>query len=112
MVINQFQTFKYPKMIIHYLAYSKQNNQEVDQMSALSMSEVILAVIIGTLAAIVYSLRVLILLERRVANMEMHIQGMARHVLSDEKKILNAVSRKRSPAKRKPAKRATKRRKR
>jgi len=30
MVINQFQTFKYPKMIIHYLAYSKQNNQEVD----------------------------------------------------------------------------------
>ena len=76
-------------------------------MSALSMSEVILAIIIGTLAAIVYSLRVLIILERRVANMESHIQGMARHVMSDEQKILKAVTR--SSPKRKPAKRATKR---
>ena len=46
-------------------------------MPSLELAEVILAVIIGTLAAIVYSLRVLILLERRVASMEMHIERMA-----------------------------------
>lgn len=74
-------------------------------MSALSMSEVILAVIIGTLAAIVYSLRVLILLERRVANMESHIEKMARNVMGDEKKILSAVGKK-------TKKKTTKRRKR
>lgn len=45
-------------------------------MPALELAEVILAVIIGTLAAIVYSLRVLILLERRVASMEFNIQQM------------------------------------
>ena len=79
-------------------------------MSALSMSEVILAVIIGTLAAIVYSLRVLILLERRVANMESHIQGMARHVMSDESKILKAVTKAKPVAKRSSKKKPAKRR--
>lgn len=46
--------------------------------------ELILAVIIGTLAAIVYSLRVLIMLERRVASMEMNIQRMTNKVLHEE----------------------------
>ena len=50
-------------------------------MPSLELAEVILAVIIGTLAAIVYSLRVLILLERRVASMEMHIERMASKTL-------------------------------
>jgi hypothetical protein len=49
----------------------------VEKMPSLELAEVILAVIIGTLAAIVYSLRVLILLERRVASMEMHIERLA-----------------------------------
>ena len=35
-----------------------------------------LAIIIGTLAAIVYSLRVLVLVERRVARIEAHIDKM------------------------------------
>ncbi len=80
-------------------------------MSALSMSEVILAVIIGTLAAIVYSLRVLILLERRVANMESHIQGMARHVMADESRILKAVET-RKPVSKPAKKKVSKKRKR
>ena len=53
-------------------------------MPSLELAEVILAVIIGTLAAIVYSLRVLILLERRVASMEANIQKMTRQVLRRE----------------------------
>lgn len=50
-------------------------------MPGLELAEVILAVIIGTLAAIVYSLRVLILLERRVASMEMNIQRVTSKIL-------------------------------
>lgn len=53
-------------------------------MPGLELAEVILAVIIGTLAAIVYSLRVLILLERRVASMESNIQKMTQRVLREE----------------------------
>ncbi len=63
-------------------------------MPALELAEVILAVIIGTLAAIVYSLRVLILLERRVANMEMNIQKMTAKVLKEEAVIERAIKRK------------------
>ncbi len=48
---------------------------------------VILAIIIGTLAAIVYSLRVLILLERRIARIDKHIELMTRSVLKDEEEI-------------------------
>ena len=70
-------------------------------MPALELAEVILAVIIGTLAAIVYSLRVLILLERRIASMEMNIQKMTNKVLRQETVIQRAVARKRSPKKRK-----------
>lgn len=62
------------------------------------MSEVILAVIIGTLAAIVYSLRVLILLERRVASMESNIQKMTAKVLKEEGVIEKALLKK-APAK-------------
>ena len=48
---------------------------------------VILAIIIGTLAAIVYSLRVLILLERRIARIDTHIELMAKSILKDEEEI-------------------------
>lgn len=53
-------------------------------MAGVELAELILAVIIGTLAAIVYSLRVLILLERRVASMEMNIQRLTSKVLQEE----------------------------
>lgn len=73
-------------------------------MAGLELAEVILAVIIGTLAAIVYSLRVLILLERRVAGMEMNIQKMTSKVLREEAiiqrkiGIRRKVSRKKTPS--------------
>lgn len=54
-----------------------------------------LAVILGTLLAIVYSLRVLILLEKRVASMEMNIQKLTGKVLKEEINIQKALSKKR-----------------
>ena len=64
-------------------------------MALLEIQQVILAVIIGTLLAIVYSLRVLILLERRVASMEENIQNMTAKVLKEETIIEKALRRKR-----------------
>ena len=61
----------------------------------LELGQVILAVIVGTLAAIVYSLRVLILLERRVASMEQNIQRLTSKVLREEGTIERMMSRKR-----------------
>lgn len=63
-------------------------------MAGLELAEVILAVIVGTLAAIVYSLRVLILLERRVASMESNIQRMTERVLREERVIEKIIKRK------------------
>lgn len=63
-------------------------------MAGLEMAEVILAVIVGTLAAIVYSLRVLILVERRVASMEENIQKLTSKVLKEEGVIERALKRK------------------
>jgi len=68
-------------------------------MAGLELAEVILAVIIGTLAAIVYSLRVLILLERRVASMEQNIQKMTSRVLKEEVSIEKAFISKRARSK-------------
>lgn len=65
---------------------------------------VILAIIIGTLAAIVYSLRVLILLERRIARIDTHIELMTKSVLKDEEEIhelLTHKAKKRSTKKKK-----------
>ncbi len=60
---------------------------------ALDVQGVILAVIIGTLAAIVYSLRVLVLMERRVARVEEHLENIAHRVLQEEFKIERSVKR-------------------
>jgi hypothetical protein len=57
---------------------------------------VILAIIIGTLAAIVYSLRVLILLERRIARIDVHIELMAKSILKDEEDIENMLKKHKS----------------
>ena len=60
-------------------------------MPSLELAEVILAIIIGTLFAIVYCLRVLILLERRVASMESNIQRLTSKVLKEETVIEMAI---------------------
>ncbi|MBI5065067.1 hypothetical protein HZA97_02415 [Candidatus Woesearchaeota archaeon] len=48
---------------------------------------VTLAIIIGTLAAIVYCLRFLVLMERRLERIEMHTGNMVGSVLREEYRI-------------------------
>ncbi len=61
---------------------------------ALDLQGVTLSVIIGTLAAIVYSLRILVLMERRVARVEEHLENIANKVLKEELKIERSLARK------------------
>ncbi len=76
------------------------------------VESVILGIIIGTLAAIVYSLRVLVLMERRIARIDSHIEALVLKVLKTENQILEEeekiekmlTSSKKSSSKKKPAK--------
>ncbi|HZX44862.1 MAG TPA: hypothetical protein VFF28_04220 [Candidatus Nanoarchaeia archaeon] len=61
---------------------------------ALGVQEVTLAIIVGTLFAIVYSLRVLVLMERRMARIEMHIESLVGNVMKEELKIEGKLSKK------------------
>jgi hypothetical protein len=56
---------------------------------------VILCIIIGTLAAIVYSLRVLVLMERRVERIESHIEKLTAGVLREEVKLERSMKKRR-----------------
>jgi len=47
----------------------------------------ILAIIVATLAAIVYSLRILVLLERRISRIDAHIEALVKAVMREEVKI-------------------------
>lgn len=51
------------------------------------VQELTLSIIIGTLASIVYSLRVLVLMERRIARIEAHIERVVEKVMKEETKI-------------------------
>ena len=53
----------------------------------LGIQEITLAIIVGTLAAIVYSLRVLVLMERRIARIEMHVENVIGKIMKEELKI-------------------------
>ncbi len=53
----------------------------------MAADQVVLGIVIGTLAAIVYSLRVLILLERRIARMDLNIESLTRKILTEEVRI-------------------------
>ena len=57
------------------------------------VQEITLAVIVGTLAAIVYSLRVLVLMERRIARIEGHIESVVNKVMREEVKIERSLKR-------------------
>ncbi len=48
---------------------------------------IMLAVIVGTLAAIVYSLRMLVLMDRRIERIENHTEKLAKKMLKEEYKI-------------------------
>ena len=59
------------------------------------VQEITLAVIVGTLSAIVYSLRVLVLMERRIARIEGHIESVVNKVMREEVRIEKSLKRKR-----------------
>ena len=61
---------------------------------ALGVQEITLAIIIGTLAAIVYSLRILVLMERRIARIEMHIEKVVDKIIKEEITIEHSMKRK------------------
>ena len=58
---------------------------------AFGVQEITLAIIIGTLASIVYSLRILVLMERRIARIEMHIERVVDKVIKEEITIERAM---------------------
>ncbi|RME78314.1 hypothetical protein D6774_01505 [Candidatus Woesearchaeota archaeon] len=60
----------------------------------LPLESVTLAIIVGTLAAIVYSLRILVLLERRIANMDQNLLRIARRIGREEVQIENLLKKK------------------
>ena len=59
------------------------------------VQEVTLAIIIGTLAAIVYSLRIMVLMERRIARIEMHVERVVDKVIKEEITIERAMKKRR-----------------
>ncbi len=68
----------------------------------LSLEQIMLIIILGTLAAIVYSLRVLVLLERRLTKMDENLERIVLKVAKEELKIEHMLNTK------KPRKVATK----
>ena len=56
-------------------------------MASTPLDVIILAVIVGTLASIVYSMRILVLLERRIARVDMNIERITRKIAAEEMKI-------------------------
>ena len=57
----------------------------------LTLEQLTLAIIVGTLAAIVYALRVLVILERRIARMDSNIMKITKKVAVEELKIERAL---------------------
>ncbi len=53
----------------------------------MDLSELTLAIVVGMLLAIIFSLRILVIMERRVARMELHIERLVTNVLQEEKTI-------------------------
>lgn len=54
---------------------------------ALSTDSVIFLIVLATLAAIVWSLRILVTLERRIANIDGHIEKLVQRVIHEEERI-------------------------
>ena len=57
----------------------------------MALDTIILAIIIGTLASIVYSLRILVLMERRMAKIDINIERIVERVAHEELKIEKMV---------------------
>jgi len=63
-------------------------------MAFSSGEQIILSIIIGTLLAIVYSLRMLVLMERRIARLDHNIEKLVRSVLKEEQTIEKSIKKK------------------
>ena len=59
------------------------------------VQEITLAIIIGTLSAIVYSLRILVLMERRIARIEGHIERVVDKIIKEEIRIERGMKKRR-----------------
>ncbi len=57
----------------------------------LGFEGVALSIILATLAAIVYSLRVLVVLERRIARIDLNMERMTEKILREEARIEKAL---------------------
>ena len=57
------------------------------EVAEMAMDTIILAIIIGTLAAIVYSLRILVLMERRIARIDLHMERIVEKIAKEEVRI-------------------------
>ncbi|HLC19915.1 MAG TPA: hypothetical protein VJK72_03275 [Candidatus Nanoarchaeia archaeon] len=57
----------------------------------LTLTRFLLAVMLGTLFAIVYSMRKLIILERYIARIEGHIEKLSKHILREESVIRRKI---------------------
>ncbi len=66
---------------------------------ALTLEQLTLAIIVGTLSAIVYALRVLVILERRIARMDGNIVKITKKLIVEELKIEKALKRKKGKRK-------------
>lgn len=81
----------------------------------LGFEGVSLSIIIATLAAIVYSLRVLVVLERRIARIDLNMERMTERILFEESRIEKALKMKpvkvKKKAKKKSAKKSSKKKK-
>ena len=64
-------------------------------LETLTAPDVTLAIIIGTLAAIVYSLRIMVLMERRIARIESHIERVVDKVIKEEITIERSMKKRR-----------------
>jgi len=91
-------------MLIIYVLYytntqTKHLNNKIQSLTLkrgimadeLTLTRFLLAVMLGTLFAIVYSMRKLIILERYIARIEGHIEKLSKHILREESVIRRKI---------------------
>ena len=76
---------------------------------ALGFDGIIMSIILATLAAIVYSLRVLVILERRIARIDLNMERVTERILFEESRIAKALHIKPAKTAKKAKKKAKKR---
>lgn len=67
----------------------------------ITVEGVTLSIIVGTLAAIVYCLRILVILERRIARMDLNLASMLKQLMQEEAKLETAIKGRKSVKKKK-----------